>query len=194
MATPAQIAANQANARLSTGPRTPEGKAAVSGNAERHGFTSKNLRLSGEDRGVFEEFREKFREELQPSGMLEEELFEQIVHAAWNLRRIRIAERAFLDAPDWEFQKIEKLTRYRRASERDFHRALAELKARQADRALRAETESPSLSAHQMASAAPPLAFVQKLAKQTQFLLNRFEDTEMEAVAEELEKVLAAGR
>lgn len=38
MATPAQIAANRANAAKSTGPRTPEGKARSSQNNLRHGF------------------------------------------------------------------------------------------------------------------------------------------------------------
>ena len=38
MSSQAQIAANRANAQLSTGPRTEEGKAASSRNAYRHGL------------------------------------------------------------------------------------------------------------------------------------------------------------
>jgi hypothetical protein len=37
-ATPAQVAANQANAQRSTGPRTPQGKAASALNNFRHDF------------------------------------------------------------------------------------------------------------------------------------------------------------
>jgi hypothetical protein len=184
MATPAQFAANQANARLSTGPRTPEGKAAVSRNAVRHGFASSHLYLSDEDRGVFEEFRGRFRAELQPAGLLEEELFEQIVHAAWNLRRIRIAERVLLDDPDWDLDRINKLTRYRRAMQRDFNHALAEIKALQAERALRAEALQASPSARELAASAPPLAFVAKVTKQTQLLGKSFPVNEMEATQE----------
>ena len=40
MATQAQIEANRLNAQRSTGPRTPDGKAAIRQNAFRHGFTS----------------------------------------------------------------------------------------------------------------------------------------------------------
>ena len=40
MATQAQIDANRRNARLSTGPKSPQGKAAVSRNALKHGFRS----------------------------------------------------------------------------------------------------------------------------------------------------------
>jgi hypothetical protein len=40
MASDAQIRANQANAQLSTGPRSPEGKERVSQNARRHGLNS----------------------------------------------------------------------------------------------------------------------------------------------------------
>ncbi len=39
MATAAQIAANQANAQKSTGPKTPPGKAASSRNATKHGLS-----------------------------------------------------------------------------------------------------------------------------------------------------------
>ncbi len=39
MSTQAQILANRRNAQNSTGPRTPQGKAAVSQNAVKHGLT-----------------------------------------------------------------------------------------------------------------------------------------------------------
>jgi hypothetical protein len=42
-------AANRANARKSTGPRTPEGKARSSRNAISHGIYCQNLLLPGED-------------------------------------------------------------------------------------------------------------------------------------------------
>jgi hypothetical protein len=186
MSTAAQIAANQANAQLSTGPRTPEGKAAVSKNAVKHGFCSTHAIVSGEDRGTFEAFREQYRSELRPAGVLEDELLEQIVHAAWNLRRIRIAERALLDDNQWNLDHINKFTRYRRAMQRDFNRALAELKARQADRALREQLEKPALTSLDLARNSPPLALLTKLTKQTQSLRKSYEENDLEAAQEEL--------
>ena len=44
-----QAEANRRNALNSTGPKTPEGKAAVSHNALRHGLLSRDILLPGED-------------------------------------------------------------------------------------------------------------------------------------------------
>ena len=54
MSTPAQYAANKANAQRSTGPRTQAGKAAVSTNATTHGATSKTALLQGENQDAYE--------------------------------------------------------------------------------------------------------------------------------------------
>ncbi len=44
-----QLAANQRNAKLSTGPKTAEGKEAVKYNALKHGLLAKEVLLPGED-------------------------------------------------------------------------------------------------------------------------------------------------
>ena len=49
MATAAQIAANRLNVQKSTGPRTPEGKAASSSNALKHGMDAASIVIPGED-------------------------------------------------------------------------------------------------------------------------------------------------
>jgi hypothetical protein len=49
MATRKQRAANRRNAQLSTGPKTPEGKAAVRLNALKHGLTAENAVIIGEE-------------------------------------------------------------------------------------------------------------------------------------------------
>ena len=49
MTTQAQIDANRRNAQLSTGPKTPEGKATSSQNATQHGLTSQRVVLPDED-------------------------------------------------------------------------------------------------------------------------------------------------
>ena len=49
MATPAQIEANRLNAKKSTGPRTPQGKAVSSMNALKHGLRANPAPLPHED-------------------------------------------------------------------------------------------------------------------------------------------------
>ena len=57
MATEKQIAANRANAQLSTGPRTDAGKAASSSNAVSHGLTSRGFIILPGQREAFDQLR-----------------------------------------------------------------------------------------------------------------------------------------
>ena len=60
MATDKQIAANRLNAQKSTGPKTPEGRAAVRLNAIKHGLTAQSLVLPGENPEDFDELFQAF--------------------------------------------------------------------------------------------------------------------------------------
>jgi hypothetical protein len=80
--------ANRRNALKSTGPKTPEGKAAVRLNAVRHGLLSKEVLLPGEDGEALRELGERLEAELQPLGELENLLVDRIVAAVWRLRRL----------------------------------------------------------------------------------------------------------
>jgi len=96
MATEAQVVANRRNAEKSTGPRTAEGKAAVSQNAVKHGLLAQADVIRGEDREEFELYREELFWELNPVGTMESRLAERIVSLAWRLRRAeRIQNEAF---------------------------------------------------------------------------------------------------
>jgi hypothetical protein len=59
-----QARANRRNALESTGPKSPEGKAAVRHNALRHGLLSRDSLLPREDEAVFQELGERLRDEL----------------------------------------------------------------------------------------------------------------------------------
>ncbi len=87
MATEVQIEANRANAQKSTGPRTPEGKAAVAQNALKHGLRARAAVLQGEDWEEYTCFREEMLAELVPDGVQERELAARIVDLTWRLRR-----------------------------------------------------------------------------------------------------------
>src|ERR1700681_944221 len=95
MATQQQIDANRRNARKSTAPTTPEGRAAVRHNALKHGLTSEVLIPTDEDQPEFGRLCDAFETEFQPVGPTEESLLENLVAAKWRLSRARKAETGF---------------------------------------------------------------------------------------------------
>jgi hypothetical protein len=92
MSTEAQVHANRANAQLSTGPRTGDGKAASSQNAYRHGLRSANPIAPGEDPSVWQAFALEVLAELDPAGMAQRLLAERIALLQWKLLRIPAIE------------------------------------------------------------------------------------------------------
>ena len=87
MATLSQIEANRRNARLSTGPRTPEGKAASSMNAFKTGIDAESSVIPGEDAAALAALTERFYHDCQPQTAIESLLVDNIIRAAWRLRR-----------------------------------------------------------------------------------------------------------
>jgi hypothetical protein len=118
-----QAQANRRNALKSTGPKTPEGKAAVRLNANKHGLRSQEVLLPGEDEEALKELDENLRTELQPLGELENLLVDGIIAAHWRLRRLRrveagifawelygeLAERAQQEAHTYEWSVLDAL-------------------------------------------------------------------------------------
>ncbi len=96
MTTDRQRAANRGNAKRSTGPRTPEGKAIVSRNALKHGLLSQKVVLDDEDRAAFDEVRDGLLSALAPEGELEQLLADRVVASAWRLGRATQIEKALL--------------------------------------------------------------------------------------------------
>jgi hypothetical protein len=91
-ASAARQTANTANAQLSTGPRTPEGKASSSQNARKHGLTAQDLLIGPEDHEEFNAMLADYQSDVAPQGAIQQTLFDDLVSAAWNLRRIRRME------------------------------------------------------------------------------------------------------
>ncbi len=141
MATAAQINANQANAKRSTGPVSPVGKARSSQNARRHGFTAQHLNITPEDRAAFTALEAALRLDTRPANCLEEEIFHRILTHTWNLRRIEsfeciiLAETDPLAETNTHDGQLERYARYRRDLERGLYRAIRELSKLQTERA-----------------------------------------------------------
>src|SRR5687767_11646791 len=89
-----RVRANRANAKKSTGPKTPEGKARSSRNSSTHGVFCQQLVLPGENRELFDALRAGLLLKLNPQDVLELMLVDRIVSASWRLRRLAGAEEA----------------------------------------------------------------------------------------------------
>jgi hypothetical protein len=147
MSTAAQVIANRANAQLSTGPRSVEGKAASSRNALKFGIHAKSLVIPGEDPEELEELTHDYERDLAPVGAVESALLETIVRAAWMMRRVARIEAEVVHArlaaqehpgphalgeiyiDDAAAGKLfETLARRYQALQRDYYRALKEIR------------------------------------------------------------------
>ncbi|HEX7362832.1 MAG TPA: hypothetical protein VF283_20265 [Bryobacteraceae bacterium] len=91
-ASPARLAANQANARLSTGPRTSAGKEICSLNALKTGLTGRTVLLPSEDAEQYRRHIDRFFAEYKPADDKERDLVQIIADTAWRLLRISALE------------------------------------------------------------------------------------------------------
>jgi len=96
MASKKQINANRKNAQKSTGPKTDQGKAAVSQNAVKHGLFAESV-IKGENEADYEAFHDNFLAELDPAGAVELMLAERVVSLAWRLKRAERMQNQAID-------------------------------------------------------------------------------------------------
>jgi hypothetical protein len=146
MATPAQITANQQNATHSTGPKTPEGKAAAARNATKHGLSGAFTVLPHEDQDEFDILLACFRDDFKPVNQHESFLVEQMAQSRWRLARGQRLEAAMFEQmlngyyiPAGDDQRIAAklmsggdkalvtIQRYITAAERSYYKAHTEL-------------------------------------------------------------------
>ncbi len=100
----AQLAANRANARLSTGPATSEGRAKSSLNAVKTGLTGRTVLLHSDDVIEYQHYLTAYEKELRPVGQREADLVQSIVDTIWRLRRIPGLETAIFAQGYLEFE------------------------------------------------------------------------------------------
>jgi hypothetical protein len=144
-----QTIANRENSLHSTGPITAEGKAKSSMNSFRHGLTSKQIVLPGEDAEQYDAFREEHIEIYKPANVAEQVLVEEVCAASWRLMRARGQETAILQkllgdkaGLHAEFatlfvekpKEVARLLRYITTIERAYYRAAAKLEKMQQER------------------------------------------------------------
>jgi hypothetical protein len=126
MSTDRQNAANRANARQYTGPRTADGQARSASNNFRHGLASGRLIIPGESSADFDELLAGLRADYKPDTQTEDQLILRMAQHFWLAQRaIRLQNDAFLAGytPD----KLALLLRYQTSNDRGYHQCLAAL-------------------------------------------------------------------
>ncbi|HEX4229983.1 MAG TPA: hypothetical protein VHZ07_15020 [Bryobacteraceae bacterium] len=106
MSSPAQIAANQANAKLSTGPRTEEGRAKSSHNAIRTALTGRTVLLPTDDVEEYQKHVARFEAEFRPVTGREKELTQNIADTQWRIDRIFSLEQGIYAVGRVEFADL----------------------------------------------------------------------------------------
>src|SRR5262249_5336772 len=130
MATIRQINANRRNALKSTGPRTPQGKAAVRMNSLRHGLRARTVVLPGESLEEFHRLCDDLEREWQPLSRTAQFYLEQMAVAQWKLTRMEIAEVGIFKETTSAKEQLPLLERIWQAQgrlERSYTRAQREL-------------------------------------------------------------------
>jgi hypothetical protein len=177
MASPAQIKANKANAKLSTGPRTAEGKARSSRNGTSHGLSAAEVIVFPGEERAFTGLGDSLAQDLRPVGAHQREVFDQLIYHAWNRRRVRslianMARSLGFDPAASPFAdprvtpeiaaEYERLSRYLRHHNAGYNRCVRDLRIAQTELAARL------IVSPKTAAAIPPLATFSELTKQTQ--------------------------
>src|SRR5438477_10296911 len=159
MATLKQIEADRRNALLSTGPKTPEGKAAVHLNALRHGLRAHTVVLPGENPDKFQQLCDDLEAEWQPQTRTEQIYVEQMAVSQWKLRRMEIAEASLLVQKFGAKNQIPLVDRLWQAEarlERSFTRAQRELERLQKSRREQLTEAVPANIKHPKSDIPPP--------------------------------------
>ncbi len=106
MPTESQIAANQKNAQLSTGPSSETGKAKSSLNAVKTGLTGRTVLLPGDDAALYEAHVARFVERFKPAGDEEQNLVQSLADTEWRLLRIPTLEAGIYALGRLEFAEL----------------------------------------------------------------------------------------
>ena len=93
-----QLEANRANALLSSGPKTPQGKLASSSNSLAHGLTSRNALLPGENPEAYAAHHANYLAHYPPQTGLDRAGVTELADLDWRVRRAAAFEAHLIDA------------------------------------------------------------------------------------------------
>jgi hypothetical protein len=152
----ARLAANRANSRLSTGPKTKEGKAASSQNSVRHGLAASFAILPWENGDEFYKLLEDLRSEHKPATPTEHLLVKDMAKYYWLIQRSLILQtRCLENESEEDLARLSVYIRYQATHQRAFHRALSDFLKLRREQA-RQQQELQSQPAVEIISVAAP--------------------------------------
>ena len=133
-------AANQRNAKRSTGPKDTT---RTKYNARKHGLLSKAAIIQNgarkEDQHELDSLREALWQDLRPEGAMEEILVDEVVSCIWRKRRALRWEALASARSPLSGKVLEKILRYETTIDRQMSRALKQLGELQAARRARSD-------------------------------------------------------
>jgi hypothetical protein len=171
MATNLQVEANRLNTQKSAGPRSIEGQAASRFNGQKFGLEAQSIVIPGEDPAELVALACDYHRQFNPVGPLEDYLVDTLVHGHWNRRRyariegqllrVLIANQdpsvesplgAMFETDAAKANSMQKIFRLRAVAERNYFRALSELRRAQRER-LSQDSEPETVQAVSAAAA-----------------------------------------
>jgi hypothetical protein len=154
-----QQAANQQNAQHSTGPKTPEGKAAVRFNALTWSLRAQSLITPRDNPADYQQLWDALAAEWQPQTESEGHFLEQMSIARWLLTRTADSERRVYEANlplEKELALLDRVSVRRVRLERSFTAAMHELERLQLKRQANRQPRQSESTAKTAASPREP--------------------------------------
>jgi hypothetical protein len=154
-----QQAANRQNAQHSTGPKSPEGKAAVRFNALTFGLRTRATLLPDDDLAEYSRLWDALHADWQPQDRTEMAYLETMVTSQWMLARAAESEKKvymFIEFGEQQFKMLEYVSRRRAQLERSFRTAIEDMKKSQQERSRQQARKAQPTPAAKAAPAPAP--------------------------------------
>jgi len=135
---------NRRNAQHSTGPKTPEGKAAIRFNALTYGLRTRATVLPDENAADYSRLWDELEAQWQPQNRTERCYLETMVTSQWLLARVAESEKKvymFIAFGEKQFKMLAQVAKQRAQLERSFRTAVEDMKQSQKERQARPQPQ-----------------------------------------------------
>ena len=139
-----QQKSNRQNAQHSTGPASPEGKAAIRFNALTYGLRTRASILPDENAADYSQLWDELEANWQPQNRTERCYLETMVTSQWLLKRVAESEQKvylFIEFGERQFAMLACVAKQRAQLERSFRTAIEDMKQSQKERQARPQPQ-----------------------------------------------------